>query len=303
MKSLLSDILSTVSFKSAVYFKHGFCSPWGMDIARGDFSQFHLVTSGNCQLYMEESERPIKLEKGDIVIFPEGKPHQIKDQPGAICRGGKEVVQDIGKGIVPFEGAEISTHLICGHFEMDKDLSHPMFDKLPDCIIIKSSEYGRFDLIHSIFELIVEELRDQKAGYELVSIKLAEILYISIIRHYYLIQAKEALNLFRDELIFKAVDIIHSDLAANYNIELLARKVGISRTLFIERFKNAVGETPMKYISNWRMTKAKYFLKNTDLVIAQIGEKIGYQSETAFNRAFKKQFAISPGKFRKKEIA
>lgn len=296
MNNLIGDILSTVKFKSAVYFKHGFCSPWGMDIPKGVFSQFHLVTSGSCILVF--GKKTIKLEKGDIVILPDGAPHQIKDNFDSICKPGQKVVSSILNGKKPFRGKTESTQLICGHYEMDHEVSHPILEKLPKYIVIKSSEYGRFDLIYSIFELLVEEMNLKKAGYETVSLRLAEILFISIIRHFYLQQSKDQLNLFKDELVFKTIDLIHKKLGEEWSIEKLARQAGVSRTLFIDRFKKAVGESPMKYVANWRLSKAKFLLKNSNLSLNQIGEQIGYLSETSFNRAFKQKFNISPGKFR-----
>jgi len=296
MENLIGDILSTVRLKSAVYFKHGFCSPWGMDAPAGEFSQFHLVTHGNCLLSVDG--KSIELEKGDIAIFPKGLAHQIKDREDAVCRAGREVVAEIQEGKTPFAGQVAKTHLICGHYEMDRELSHPIFENLPGFLIIKSSEYGRFDLIHSIFELIVEELENKQPGHQTISLRFAEILFISIIRHYYLNQAKDAVNLFKDEAIYQSVDLIHKQLASTLNIENLARQAGLSRTLFINRFKSAVGETPLKYITNWRMTKAKYLLNSTDMTLTEIGEKIGYPTESSFNRAFKQNCQVSPGRFR-----
>lgn len=156
MKDFLEDIFSTVQFKSAVYFKYGFCSPWGMDIPKGNFSQFHLVNNGTCVLQLEHEQ--IELQKGDIVIFPHGKPHQIKGKSNVNCRPGQEVVAAILNGEQPFDGDFTKTDLICGHYEMDKAVSHSIFEELPEYLIVKSSDYGRYDLIASIFELLAEEL-------------------------------------------------------------------------------------------------------------------------------------------------
>ncbi len=297
MNNLLGDILETVSFKSAVYFKYGFCSPWGMDVTKGDFSQFHLVTGGNCYLKVEGQN--ISLEKGDIVIFPKGAAHQIKDKKRGACRSGMEVVTEIMSGGRPFESEGEQVHLICGHYEMDWELSHPVFENLPDYVIVKSNDYGRFDLIYSIFELLLDEWNQKRPGFQIVSLRLAEILFISIIRHYYTHQAESTINLFKDEAIYKVVDFIHRELNTVLNIEKLARHAGLSRTLFIERFKQSVGATPLQYIINWRMTKAKYLLKTTDLSLAEVGAQVGYSSEASFQRVFKGMFGVTPGTVRK----
>ena len=299
MNGIISDIFSTIRFKTVIYFKHGFCTNWGMNVPKGSFAQFHIVTAGSCLLYLEEEPGTLRLQRGDIVIFPTGVPHQLKDTTSSVCIEGKTIISDIKQGLEPFQGTEISTQLICGHFEMDRSLSHPILEQLPPSIIIKAGQYGRLDLIQSMLELIMEELDQQQIGYQIVSGRLAEVLFISIIRHYYIHQTAEKLNLFKDTLISQAVEIIHQDLSINWSIEQLARQVGISRTLFIERFKSALGAPPFTYITNWRMTKAKYLLRHTDNPLAAIAEQLGYQSETAFNRAFKNHSTSSPGRFRK----
>lgn len=300
MTGIINDIFSTIRFKTVIYFKYGFCKNWGMNVPKGNFAQFHIVTAGSCLLYIEGHLDPLPLQRGDIAIFPMGTPHQLKGSASSICLEGKTIVSGIKQGLAPFQGSEISTHLICGHFEIDRSYSHPILDQLPPSIIIKAEEYGRFDLIQAMLDLIMDELDQQNIGYQIVSTRLAEVLFISIIRHYYIHQPAEKLNLFKDALISKAVEIIHQDLSINWSIEQLARHVGISRTLFIERFKSALGEPPFKYITHWRMTKAKFFLQHTDKSLTTIAEELGYQSETAFNRAFKNHSTSSPGRFRKK---
>jgi AraC-like DNA-binding protein len=296
MKGFIEDIIETVKLKSAIYFKYGFCKPWGMDVANGPYSQFHMITSGHCILVSEVGN--LFLEKGDIVIFPTGAPHQIKDTAGTKCVDGAKAVQEIIAGKKPFNGNGAKTELICGHYELDRELSHLVFTQLPNQIIIKSSEYGRFDLMQSLFDILVEEMDKKRAGFETVSLKLAEVLFISIIRHYFLRKSGEKNNLFTDELVFSAIDQIHRDLSNKWSIRSLARKSGVSRTLFIDRFKNAVGVPPIRYISNWKLVKAKYLLKNTEMTMSQISSQLGYSSNASFNRAFKLKFEITPGKYR-----
>ena len=299
MGNLVEDILQSVKFKSAVYFKHGFCKPWGMDVGQSAYAQFHLVAGGHCILQLKDGLH--ELEKGDIVIFPKGSPHQIKDSLTTTCSPGKALVADILQNGPQVKNTKADAHLICGHYEIDYSYSHPILDELPEQLIIKSSEYGRFAAMHTYFEMIVEEMSARKPAYETVSLRLAEVLFIAAIRYYYLQQSKEKLNIFKDVLIFEALNLIHQAPESTWSIEKLCRQVGISRTLFINRFKDAVGLTPMKYVKHWRLLKAKELLKSTDLSLVQIGEQIGFDSETSFHRAFKQEYDLTPGKFRKME--
>lgn len=304
MKDVIEDILETVNFKSAIYFKHGFCGAWGMEVEAGKFAQFHFVTSGNCVLQIEEKIH--QLSRGDLVIFPNGHPHRIKAIEGAVCKSGMEVVGAILNGKAIFEEGQMTTQLICGHYELDRELSHFLLEDLPDWVIIKNEDYGRFDLMNTVLELIIEELSTKKAGYQIVVLRFAEILFVSILRHYYLKLSSNTpatTNFLKDEAIYKSVNFIHHNIHATLSIEKLSRYSGISRTLFIERFKKSVGNTPLGYIKTWRMTKAKQLLKKSDFTLGEITEQIGYTSPSAFNRAFKQTFEISPKRYRRLELA
>jgi len=297
MKGIITDVLNTVRFKSVVYFKHGFCGNWGMSVSSGDYAQFHFVSGGNCIL--EIDEKIFELNKGDLVIFPKGHQHRIKASRRAICQSGQSVVTGILNGNDPFQGmGEISSYLICGHYELDRAVSHFILSELPEFIIIKNDDYGRFDLMDNVLNHIIDELSKEQIGHKTIIIRFAEILFVSILRHYYLNQSTSKINLFNDEAIYKSVNYIHNNLSSNLNIENLSRYSGISRTLFIERFKKSVGNTPLSYIKNWRMTKAKQLLKCSDLSLSEIGEQVGYSTTSAFNRVFKNTFDISPNRFR-----
>lgn len=296
MKDVIADILETVRFKSAVYFKHGFCGNWGMDVETGNFVQFHFVSGGNCTLKVNKKYHT--LSKGDLVIFPNGIDHQIMSDRKAVCYPGKEVVTSILNDYNPFVEGEVNTNLVCGHYELDRDVSHFILDDLPECIIIKSEEYGRFDMINAILDLMIEEVSEKKLGHEVVILRFAEILFISILRHHYLKQSRASVNLFKDRAIYRAVNYIHNNIQEGLTIEKLCLHSGISRTLFIERFKNSVGNTPLGYIKSWRMTKAKQLLKYSDFTLNDISDQVGYGSASAFNRVFKQTFNISPKKFK-----
>lgn len=298
MKDFITDVLETVRFKSAVYFKYGFCGNWGMGVPAGDYAQFHFVSGGNCIL--EVDERVFELTKGDLVIFPKGHPHRIKASRSATCQSGQSVIKDILNGNAPFQGmGEVSSHLICGHYELDRTVSHFILSELPKFILIKNDDYGRFDLIDNVLNHIIDELSKEQIGHKTIIIRFAEILFVLILRHYYISQEASKTNLFNDEAIYKSVNFIHNNLSSSLNIEILSRYSGVSRTLFIERFKKSVGNTPLSYIKGWRMTKAKQLLKCSDLSLGEIGEQVGYNTMSAFNRVFKNTFNISPNRFRK----
>ena len=297
MKDIIIDVLDTVRFQSAIYFKHGFCGNWGMGVSSGDFAQFHFVSGGNCVL--EINKKVFELTKGDLVIFPRGHPHRIKANQNATCQSGQSVVMGIMNGKDPFqEMGDVTSNLICGHYELDRSVSHFVLLDLPEFIIIKNDEYGRFDLIDNVLNHIIDEISNEQIGHKTIINRFAEILFVSILRHYYLNQTNSKINLFNDEAIYKSVNYIHNNLGSNLKIENLSRYSGLSRTLFIERFKNSVGKTPLAYIKDWRMTKAKQLLKYSSFSLSEICAQVGYSSSSAFTRVFKNSFEISPKRFR-----
>ncbi|NAY91670.1 helix-turn-helix domain-containing protein [Muricauda sp. JGD-17] len=301
MDDFVRDVLETVRLKSAVYFNHAFCGPWGMNVKSGTFAQFHFVTGGNCLVRIDSEEH--KLFRGDLIIFPKGHQHEIKAEINSRCLDGQDVVQDIIKGNSPFPKGEVSTHLVCGHYELDWDVSHFILQNLPKYILIRNEHYGRFDLVKTILDIIVEELSTKEMGYEIVTLRFAEILFVSILRQFYLKQTQSKTNLFKDRAIYNSVNYIHNNLAASLTIDKLSQFSGISRTLFINRFKESIGNTPLAYIKTWRMTKAKQLLKYSALTLDEISEQVGYASASAFNRVFKQTVGVSPKKFRDTSMA
>ncbi|MDN5211091.1 AraC family transcriptional regulator [Fulvivirgaceae bacterium BMA12] len=296
MEDFVSDVLSKINIDSAVYFKYCFYAPWGMGIPKGNKAQFHMVVKGRCWL-LRPNKNPLPVSQGDVIVFPHGGAHELKSDFEVESMPGGEVVNCIVNGEEPFQGSEDNCTLICGHFALDHDIRHPIIQNLPDCLIINGESYGRFDLLRNIAENLIEELNEQKPGYQLVTLRLADILLISVIRHYYLKNDRQ-INFLKDPIIYEALNIMHANLAVNWNIEKIIKELGISRTLFIEKFKKTMGETPIKYLSRWKLNEARSYLKSSSEPIHQIGYAVGYQSEAAFIRAFKKEFAISPHKFR-----
>ena len=300
MSDIISVVFSTLSVKSAVYFKETFCGSWGMKTEKGPYAQFHVISRGQCLLTSSALTNLVTLQSGDMVIFPHGSTHQIKADHHAVCRRGQEVVGEIINGSKPFSEGDEKATLICGHYEIDQELCHPFFKSLPDCIIIRSDEYGQKQHVGSLLEILIDELDNKNAGYELITLKLAEVLLISVIRHYY--SRKELPpNFIKDKIVYEALNFIHRNLQENWTAEQLAKSVGVSRTLLFSRFRSAVGESPIKYLTNWKMMIAKQLLKETDLNVAEICDRIGYLSKSSFIRSFKKRFQLSPLQFRKSQ--
>lgn len=295
---VLSDILSKIKLSSVVYFKSDFSEPWGMEIPKGPFAQFHIVTKGQCVL--RTNNESIQLFAGDIVVFPFGASHWLANNKNSKRYNGQEVVKSILSGKSLFEGDKLSTTLVCGHFEFDKSLDHPFVKELPPIIHINDTDIKQFSWLKNIVDLVIYEAEKEQSGSGLIVNKLGEILFVHTLRAY--IEKRKSdkgfIAAIQDERISKVLKEIHSSPQNDWKIEQLATIAAMSRTSFSNRFKKLTGETPFNYITQWRLLQAKQFLEESKLSVGEIAEQVGYQSEAAFNRVFKKRMSLTPLKFR-----
>ena len=295
---VLSDILSKVKLSSVVYFKSDFSEPWGMEIPKGPFAQFHIVTKGQCVL--RTKDKSIQLFTGDIVVFPLGASHWLANKENSKRYQGQDVVESILLGKSLFEGDKLSTTLVCGHFEFDKGLDHPFIKELPSIIHINDTDLKQFSWLKSITDLVIEEAEKEQPGSGVIVNKLGEILFVHTLRAF--IEKNKSSNGFiaaiQDERISKVLKEIHSSPQNDWKLEQLAFIAAMSRTSFTNRFKTLTGETPFSYITQWRLLRAKELLEVSSLSVGEIAEQVGYQSEAAFNRVFKKRVSQTPLKFR-----
>lgn len=295
---VVSDVLEKVKLSSTVYFKSKFSTPWGMDVPKGPFAQFHMVTQGQCVLKTEG--RSFELFAGDIVVFPLGASHWLADFEASKRKKGQDVVQAILSGKSLFEGNHVTTTLVCGHFDFDRTMDHPFIKELPELIYISDAEKREFLWLERISDLVIQEAGKEQAGSHLIVNKLGEILFIHTLRAY--IQKSKGEKGFiaalQDERIGKVLKAIHASPEKDWQLVSLARIAGMSRTSFSNRFKNLLGNTPLNYITLWRMLRAMELLAESNKPVGEIAHDVGYQSEAAFNRVFKKRIALTPLKFR-----
>ena len=297
----LSDILKLIRLKSSVYFRKDFASPWGMEMGKSPFAQFHLVVRGHCYLQTDDMKDPTDLYAGDIVVFPKGKSHWLADNPVSKKIPGIKVVEAHENNETLFEGEKLSTTLICGHFEFDKDFQHPFLQSLPELIHITDTERRQLSWLETATQVIMQEADSDEPGSEVVVNRLAEVLFIQILR-IYIVQSNintGYLAALKDKQIHNALSLIHHDPKNSWTLESIARTIGMSRSAFAARFKQLTGNTPMNYLANWRMNIAKEIIKEQHLSLIEIAEKVGYSSQASFNRAFKKQFRLNPGAMRR----
>ncbi len=299
----LSTVLEATGLRSVIYSKFPLAAPWGLDIVKDENSQFWRLVSGNCSIGSPDG-RIIEMAPGDLVFVPHGSAHWIADNTNSLRMPSPEFVKARRSGIPVFNsGGEVTT-LIAGHFEFDYQPLHPFLKDLPAIIHIK--QYGTENqlLLKQVTQLILAELNNEKPGSSVMLKNLSEIMFINIIRAYLEQDAPDSgfLSALNDPRISKSLKLIQDSPQNDWTLESLASEIGMSRSVFFNRFKKLVHETPLSYLTNWRIRQAQKLLMTDNGNISEIALKVGYQSEAAFNRAFKLKTGQTPAAYRRSKL-
>lgn len=288
----LSVLLQKLELHAEVYVNGDFCGAWAVDTSGSQRLPFHLVGEGKAWLHFQG--QPVKaLSSGDLVLFPHDDSHAISsstEAPDQECVNAEMV--DNGDPI---------TNMVCGFFEFKNKATIPLLNALPAAIVLQKKELDSQPIIRRLIELMLNELRQTQPGYYAVVDQLAYLLFVQILRQQI---ESNALNtgllaaLF-DRKIGKAINCIHLNPAAKWTLEGLAEKCAMGRSSFSQHFNELVGISAMQYLTHLRMQEATQLLQKTDLALAQIAEKCGYDTDASFSKAFKKVTGISPGAMRK----
>ncbi len=300
MEDVLGDILRHLRLKGCVYFGHSFNAPWAMEIPGTPFVQFHAVVSGSCTL--EYDGHINQLNAGDVALFPHGQPHILADRPGRDPIPGISVLSAIQAGNRPFSDDGPEARVICGHYEVDEGAHHPLIEQLPEVIITRDMSRNDNSLFEAILPRLAAETSTPRPGNSAVVDRLAEILLIQVFRAH-LAQRPEPTGFIRaldDPRLARAVRYIHEEFARRLSLEELAKVAGMSRSTFAEQFRTAANLSPIAYLTRWRLEKAREHLSRGDQTVGQVAHNVGYNSEVAFSRAFKREYGLSPASLRRR---
>jgi AraC-like DNA-binding protein len=314
----LSDVLKTVRLTGAAYFDIVAQEPWSVHSPAREqilprilpgadhLIAYHVVTSGRCFASLDGGEA-IPVETGEVVMFTNADPHVMSSSSSLRAEPpSAEMIDIVGAGLLPFRlnlmnGGAVSARLVCGYLACDAKPFNPLLDALPP--MLKAGDPGRNDSgwLGQFIHFAVAEVAEKRAGSESVLTKLSELMFIDVVRRYIESlppQDTGWLAGLRDPAVGKALALIHARPSFDWTIEGLARQCGISRTVMAERFGQLVGMPPMQYLAKWRMQVASEMLNRGNANMATIASKIGYESEAAFSRAFKKMMGIPPSVWR-----
>lgn len=301
----LGEMLHSMKMDGVIYSRAELTAPWGIDLpAMSDMVLFHVVTSGHCWLEMEHTE-PHMLKPGEFALVPHGHGHQITSRAGGTSTNIFDLPREHVSNryeILRHGGGGDPTTLLCGAVRFDHRFSKGLLQSLPRFIHIETWNSPQSEWMHSTLRLMAAEASDQLPGGETVVTRLADILVIQAIRSW-LAQSPTThvgwIGAIHDELIGPAILRVHRNPSHDWTVAALAKEVSMSRSAFSARFSKLVGESPMQFVTNWRMYTAATWLKESHQPIAELANKFGYNSEAAFSRAFKRVVGETPGAIRK----
>jgi len=301
----LTSILRSLSLESAILSRGRCTAPWGLR-SRGDVAGVvHAVVRGECWIVCEAAPEPIHLREGDVVILPHGAAHTMCDHPATPPALRATVPLDRSRRVplIQYGGSGPEVRLVCGTFHMEHAAARGFLEMLPPVLHVPAGP-GVVDVwIRTTLTLLDQELDGDSPGADVIATRLIDILFIEALRRH--VSGADAprkgwLAATRDEHIGQALALMHTEPAARWSAERLAVRVAMSRTTFFDRFTELVGESPGRYLARWRVSTAADLIQRQDLSTAQVAELVGYASEDAFTRVFRRYVGVSPSEHRRR---
>ncbi len=312
---VLSEVLKVVKLQGALFYRGEFSAPWGVRAASSralaryfapgadHVIVYHLLTEGRATVRLENGDH-ITLNAGDLVMIPHGDQHVLENgTPAKTMDDSAHFPEIVGQGLKlwRFGGGGEVTRFVCGYMACDPRLSQAFLSGLPPVfkVSIRNDASGRW--LENSIRFSLEQAETPRAGEEAVLAKLSEVLFVETLRSYITQLPPEQTGWLagaRDAEVGKTLALMHRHPARPWTIASLAKEAGISRSVLAERFRHYLNEPPMAYLTHWRLQLGAQMLASTSYSVAQIAEEVGYESEAAFNRAFKREFQIPPARFR-----
>jgi AraC-like DNA-binding protein len=313
----LSEVLKAVRLTSGIFLEAEFTAPWCIDSAPGEedvahilpnaeqVSIFHLLTEGRCRAKLPDGGPTLELQAGDLLMFPHGDGHLMGSDVHLAPLEARGIVDmSAGRALprISHGGGGARTRFVCGFLACDKRTCKPLLGALPRMLRVSLRDSPAASWIEATLRRGASETHAPSAGSEVLLGRLAELLFVEGVREFVrsLPESQQGwLAGLRDPHVGRALALLHSDPSRDWEVEGLAKEVGLSRSALADRFVALLGEPPMQYLTGWRMTLAAQALSTSNDAVARVAERVGYDSEAAFNRAFKREFGTPPAAWRR----
>jgi AraC-like DNA-binding protein len=312
----LSETLRVVRLVGAIFINARFTAPWCyqsppaasaaplLEPGAESVVIFHLITEGECYVEIGEGE-PVKLVAGDVIVFPQGDAHRMTSEPGVPPARPNAQLQEVlarrPRQLV-YGGGGPTTRIVCGYLACEARLARMLFAGLPPLlrVNVRGSNAGMW--LEASVRYALAEARSPRPGGAGVLAKLAEVLFIEVLRMY--INERDDsrtgwLAGLSDRIVGAALNAMHARPAHAWTLDELAHAANTSRSVLAQRFQQIVGSAPMTYLTQWRMVMAANLLSRSKAPLSRIAEDVGYQTDTAFSRAFRREYGVPPAAWRR----
>lgn len=317
----LSQTLGVVRLVGAIFLHGRFSAPWCYQSPHADAAApfleptaervviFHLLTEGECWVELGDAP-PLRLVAGDAVLFPQGDAHRMGSEPGLTPASGARLHEVLARRprLLAYGGGGASTKLVCGYLACDARLARMLLAGLAPVVKVSVRGSNAGVWLEASLRYALAEARSPRPGGHGVLAKLAEVLFIEVLRIHMNEQAEGRsgggtgwLSGVNDRIVGAALSALHAEPARAWTLEDLARAASSSRSVLAERFQRLVGQAPMQYLAQWRMLLASNLLARSNAPLSRIAEEVGYQTDTAFSRAFRREYGLPPAAWRRRQ--
>lgn len=311
----VSAILQGMRLTGGVFLEAEFTAPWAIrsHVAPADCSPYmkmprqiiayHLITAGRCVITLDGGTTA-PLTYGDIVILPRNTPHILASAPTVAAVSADDVIQpnvEGGLARIVYGGGGDGTQILCGFLgSVSENVS--LTAMLPEMLKLGTGDWAAAAWIESTFRFAIQDSRNQQPDSRAALARLADLLFFEAVRRYFALHPQSrraAVAGMHDILIGRALTFVHDRMNEHWTTESLAQAIGLSRSSFAERFTRALGEPPMRYLAHRRLEQASIRLLESSVAIARVAYESGYESESAFNRAFRRMYGAPPAAWRR----
>jgi AraC family transcriptional regulator, alkane utilization regulator len=317
----LSGVLKSVRLEGALFLDAEFTAPWCM---RGKYGMtsvkqqlagaehvvlFHFLMQGACRVRLAEGGEEIEAGAGDLILFPQDDRHLMGSDLRLAPLEADHLIDAAAAfatnpDFVPIRegGGGAATHFVCGYLACNRSLCRPLFEALPRMLLIRLGDEAATALWRQLMRAGVRISASPVPGAESTLAKMAELMFVEALRRHVAAlppEVKGWLAALRDVQIGRALALLHEAPERAWTVDELAREVALSRSLLATRFASLVGESPMQYLTRWRLALAARALRSGNEAISRVAERSGYATEAAFSRAFKREFGLPPSNWRK----
>lgn len=300
---VLADVLGTVGLTSRVFCASEFSAPWAMTLGESDYAHFHVVEHGEAWFRFDTHHGGVRLGAGDLIVVPHGRGHMLGDSPTTEPVPLEDLPREQSSNhyLIRHGGGGVGTRMICGSFTFDRTKDNPLLAVLPPFLHVRASGERERAWLDPLLTMLAVEAREPRQGSGAIITRLTDVIFVQAVRAWLDEQpAGEGgwLGALRDPHVGKALAMMHREPERAWSVATLASGVGLSRSVFASRFKALVGQSPLAYLTSWRMHVVANLIENERLTLGDMAERVGYESEAAFSKAFKRHFAVSPRAYR-----